>query len=225
MSNYLSVKSAISTAVELMNLQAQRDHNLITSAQSQLQTALNSVDTRTSITFGEFIGGFEADTITAFRAAPNTTDLTTYNSDSVLTVKEATLLAIEIAGFQAEQTHDQLNQLIDSVSSNAAITDNELLGLFSSEIQIQYKTSHTDIYNFTSEPQAIVDILTANETYSAQFTGFTANLDAENNSVTLSKDGADSVTFNLVADSNSRLTIANSSTLSVNYVSRTVSAL
>ena len=208
MAENLSMKKAVQACVELMNIQAERDHDSI-------EAAVNSLDTLTTITYGEVTAGFGTSVMTAYAAAEGTMDVSGYSANTRLNIKEATQLSLDISKFQANQDHDSLSALIDAAGENAALTDNELLALFSSDVQKAYKNNHTDKYNFYTEPTSLVTILQADDTYGATFAGYTAALSGD--VITLSKDAETDITFTITTSGENASIEAASTNYTVNY--------
>ena len=107
----------------------------------------------------------------------------TYTSATPLNFKKAVTMTVELSQIQAdmqhkeienalaaakrqsEQDHEDIRALIDAANDQIAITDFELLEMFSDDVQKKYKKNHTEKWNFTTEPEVLLTILNDDTTY------------------------------------------------------------
>ena len=142
----LSLKKAVSATVELLTIQANKDHQAIEASMDSIEAALNNLDSVSAVTYGAIIENYDSDTIVAFTASNDTTDVSTYTTSTRLNLGEATALAIEIGAYQAKNDHNEIRSLLSAAGENAAITDTEILEMFNSDVQNTYKANHPEEY-------------------------------------------------------------------------------
>lgn len=186
----LSIKQAIKQSVEMMQIQADIDHEKIESARAELETALNNVDEKTTVKFGDVANGFGDDLIQDYKLdTDSTVDLTTFTTATPLNLNTATQLSIELGKLQAKKDHKVISELIDAQASNAAITDAELLSMFDVDVRVAYKQKYApETFNFNTDPDMLLYLLNQNDLYE----DYSSSVDG--NIITIS-NGTDSVDF------------------------------
>lgn len=189
----LSIKQAIKQSVEMLSLKSDRDHANIEAARLQLQTALNDLDSVSTVTYGDIVSSFGTTAISDYKLSDGAMDLNSYTTASRLNLNTATNLAIGISKVQANKDHQTINQLINAQASNAAITDSEILACFDETTQTAYKRRHTpDTYNYLTDPNQLLKDLNASPVTNGQFNGFSSGIDG--NTITIT-NGTDNIAF------------------------------
>ena len=146
------------------------------------------------------------------------TTTTTYTTGTPLNFKQAMQEAVELFNIQSQRDHElieaahdaatlqaandhaSIQTLIDTANDSISITDVEILEMFPADVQKKYKKKHSDKYNFETEPEVLLDILQADETFGASFVDYSASI--ENKTISLTKDGADTFTFTIDTSNN-----------------------
>ena len=196
----LNFKQAVKMVLDYSRIEAEQNHK-------RIENLVNNLTTDTTITYGTVVADFDSDVVASYA----TTNNLTYTTASKLTTAKATELSIKLSRAQAKKEHDALNDAID-------VTDEWIKSNFDSDtVQI-----YTDRFeeNFKLKPTVLLDILQNDETLGTTFEGYTATLNE--NTITISKDGADSYTFTVAEDSLTATGTIDDDTYIIDYKAKTV---
>ena len=154
----------------------------------------------------------------SFAAASDTTDISTFTTATPLTSKQAVKLSLEISQFQARRDHAALQAAIEAANDSANVTDEWIKSNFDSDTVTIYVDRFEE--NFRLKPSKLLDILQDDETLGTTFEGYSATLNG--NSITFTKEEADTFTFNLADDNLTATGTISEDTYKVDYKAETV---
>ena len=207
----LSLKQAMSKMLALFRIEAEQKHN-------KLQDEIDTLKSDTSITFGEVIGGFDSDVMTAFANSSDTTNISTFTTSTPLTSKQAVSLSLEISQFQANQDHAAIQAAIEAANDSANVTNEWIKSQFANDVVQIYVDTYEE--NFKLKPEKLLTILQADETLSPTFEGYSAKISG--NIISLTKEESDSYTFIIAENNLSAEGAIGEDTYNVDYKAATV---